>query len=209
MDDDDDDDTPPDTPRNGESCFVWKNGRWCHDAPEGVRVFDTDANAVGLYSIIRPGYCPIMLTDVSGYTTYFSTLEETLCFCTWTNKWPAVRYLVQHTTADIHVDNDVVLRAAYGYWMDDGVMLRCLQRVAFSEYMLNPKLAEIMELSCAHYATLLRAFHAAMGRCKDQSSNRASAHVAMDVQHIVVEMLVGTSVMKWFRNGCASPCHIK
>ncbi len=101
-------------------------------------------------------------------------------------KLSVVHYLVEQG-ANIHARNDGALRQsdACSEWS----VVRYLQRVAFTAYMRNPELAYIMTASHAHYAALLRAFHRTMGR-----------RGAMDVQHLVIEMLVGTSVMMHFRN---------
>ncbi len=113
-----------------------------------------------------------------------------------------VRYLVTHG-ANVHVDNDFVLRYNLSVQIYDVMkrrirlmerdvqasIVRFLQRVSFTDYMDTPEFANIMALSHVHHAALLQTFHRAMGR-----------KVAMDVQHVVVEMLVGRSVMTYFRS---------
>ncbi len=92
-----------------------------------------------------------------------------------------VRYLVA-LDANVHTDNDAAIYSRYA------PRVRYLQRLAFGVYMDKPELADVMTPAYAHYVQLMWVYRNVLGKA-----------VAMDIQHLVVEMLSGSSVMGFFR----------
>ncbi len=133
----------------------------------------------------------------------WSDPDVNLFLCALKGDLIGVRYWVQHG-ADMDVDDSTGYSAmGLAVVLHHAHVRRYLQRVAFSDYMRSPKQlysdkarygceVYIMPSSHTHHASLLQAIHKTMGRC-----------TAMDVQHMVVEMLVGASVMKYFRSRSA------
>ncbi len=144
---------------------------------------DVHANGdAALRDSARHGYLHIIQYLLEQCGVHINTRGgEALRTSAWNGHLPVVKYLVEQG-ADIHAttDDDALLRGS------TPVVRRYLQRVAFGDYMDGSYL--LMQESHAHHATLLKATHKTMGLC-----------VAMDVQHMVIEMLVGASVMAYFR----------
>ncbi len=175
--------------------YKWRNGGWSTTTThtDDVNGFDIAANAVGLYTVDRDGYVPIMLrSSRHPFPSFHHTLQETFCWSASRGDLSVVRYLVTRHGVDIHTEDDMAVRSAHSHSMVTGAdgTVRFLQRVAFTDYMRkrNPLITRIMEPSYAHYASLLRAFHKVMRQ-----------RSAMDAQHMVIEALVGTSVTAFFK----------
>ncbi len=110
---------------------------------------------------------------------------------------PIVQYLVEHG-ADVHAMDNIALRAALHH--THRTVARYLLRIAFSSYcalLRIPRIGPIDQHSVAVHVQNTYLHYAALSGTMRKSMNR---RVAMDVQHLVIEMLLGTSVMVYFRS---------
>ncbi len=180
-----------------------------------------------LYKISRHCRVPIVKFLVEHGVDIHANDDAALRYSAGWGNLPVVQYLIDQG-ADVHALNDEALidsaraghlsvvqclvqhgasvraTTSHGQCALECSMKQChyhvtryLQRIAFSDYMRTPHTVYhiswndgdyTIQVSHAHYTALLSAAHKSMGR-----------RAAMDVQHMVVEMLVGASVMKYFR----------
>ncbi len=182
-----------------------------------------------LQEVMKDGVCShkvnFMVLPHPFYTVAFGTVsqledvmkdgvcEDALSIAVEYDRLDHVRFLVEHG-ANIHYSNDVALRVCtttpimelrhfshvhtYFDWVKwpappppSARISRYLYRRACDYYMtrlFGRNTQTVLQEMYEHHNTLTNVLHIVMGRA-----------VALDVQHIVVEMLVGTSVMRYFR----------